>query len=366
MQELKICLLLSLIATSLAASFPAHASQCLSAEGKIGKCIPKSSCRTYDPDAPIRRADNCNFFTSSLVCCLDSEAKDLPILFPTSVDNRWSSNLLPVPGSGSCGISTSDKIFGGMETGIDEFPWLALLEYKRKDGTKFFGCGGVLINSKYVLTAAHCIRSDYTLNLVRLGEWDTSTTHDCDYDGCADPVQDISIRQIIIHPEYNKNGSNHHDIALLRLTRPAKLSYFVKPICLPISNELRGKTRDESTNFVVAGWGRTETNFKSNKKLKVDLKGFNQRECAQKYRQRYGSEINDSQLCAGGEEGKDSCTGDSGGPLVASHNDGRGRNFYYLAGLVSYGPSKCGTKGVPGVYTRVSKYIEWIEANIRE
>lgn len=37
-------------------------------------------------------------------------------------------------------------------------------------------------------------------------------------------------------------------------------------------------------------------------------------------------------------------------------------NYAYLAGLVSYGPAKCGSKGWPGIYTRVGAYISWIEA----
>lgn len=39
---------------------------------------------------------------------------------------------------------------------------------------------------------------------------------------------------------------------------------------------------------------------------------------------------------------------------------------YSLAGIVSYGPKNCGTKDIPGVYTRVSKYIDWIQSKIRE
>lgn len=41
-------------------------------------------------------------------------------------------------------------------------------------------------------------------------------------------------------------------------------------------------------------------------------------------------------------------------------------DYWYLAGIVSYGPAMCGSEGIPGVYTKVSSYLEWIVANIRK
>lgn len=68
--------------------------------------------------------------------------------------------------------------------------------------------------------------------------------------------------------------------------------------------------------------------------------------------------VRDNHLCAGGENGKDSCRGDSGGPLMAER-DAR----MYLAGVVSFG-YECGLSGWPGVYTRVNKFRDWIEGNL--
>lgn len=98
----------------------------------------------------------------------------------------------------------------------------------------------------------------------------------------------------------------------------------------------------------------------SNVKLQVWLPVISNEDCSKVYRE-LGQEIGDGQLCAGGAEGKDSCAGDSGGPIMStgiSSRDGRAR--YFLAGVVSYGPRQCGKKDWPGVYTRVSRYTDWI------
>lgn len=101
----------------------------------------------------------------------------------------------------------------------------------------------------------------------------------------------------------------------------------------------------------------------SDKKLKVAVNGTDPATCNRVYTPTRRV-ITDSQICAGGERGKDSCRGDSGGPLMGNYKNSRGQAYWYLAGLVSYGPSPCGQEGWPGVYTRVSKYINWINSKV--
>ena len=73
-------------------------------------------------------------------------------------------------------------------------------------------------------------------------------------------------------------------------------------------------------------------------------------------------------MCAGGENGKDSCVGDSGSALMREENakDILSKGVHKLIGVVSFGPRKCGTEGVPGVYTRVRSYLDWILDNVRQ
>lgn len=54
----------------------------------------------------------------------------------------------------ACGIrNDASRIVGGQTALENEFPWMARLSYFNR-----FYCGGMLINDRYVLTAAHCVK----------------------------------------------------------------------------------------------------------------------------------------------------------------------------------------------------------------
>ena len=79
---------------------------------------------------------------------------------------------------------------------------------------------------------------------------------------------------------------------------------------------------------------------------------------------RFGYNVSDGQLCAGNitSGGVDSCSGDSGGPLVCFAEG----SFvgYVLTGVVSFGPQSCGEPKFPGIYSRVTHYIDWISSKM--
>ena len=66
-------------------------------------------------------------------------------------------------------------------------------------------------------------------------------------------------------------------------------------------------------------------------------------------------QLSESEVCAGGEEGKDACDGDGGAPLVCQSKDNR----WNVVGLVTWGVD-CAQRGVPGVYANVYNMLSFI------
>ncbi|CAK1550567.1 unnamed protein product [Leptosia nina] len=282
---------------------------------------------------------------------------------PPNVSNHPNLRLLPE----NCGSIENDRIFGGNRTSLFEMPWMVLLSYQSGRGTKL-SCGGTLITERYVLTAAHCVSnlgSKLRLEGVILGDHDIRQNPDCErMDGeltCAPPARNVTIDAVIKHHGYNPQTLND-DIALLRLSEPADFSLDnMKAICLPTTSQLQDE-KLEGLLGVVAGWGATEDGLQSPVLLSVALPIITNRGCQSIYND--SPHIYDRQVCAGGVQDKDSCGGDSGGPLMYPGRTDAGVR-YVQRGIVSFGSKRCGIGGYPGVYTRISYYMDWILDNIR-
>ncbi|XP_017015614.3 spaetzle-processing enzyme-like [Drosophila takahashii] len=275
-----------------------------------------------------------------------------------------------LPNSTICGQSSGAlRIVGGKEAVLNEFPWMAMLLYRNGAKWRHF-CAGSLINNRYVLTAAHCViheslqRNGFVLQGVRLGEHNIRTNPDCqDTNGkrrCALPHLDIGVENSIVHNNYNVvDGKYYNDIALLRLQKPVRYTRAIQPICVLPGASL---TTHYFSNYPlqIAGWGVTGGSDPNYILSQAKIKGRNSYECSRRY-PILG--INTTvQLCAGGQDGSDTCTGDSGSPLMASMERGD-EEFVYLAGITSYGGSSpC---GAAAIYTRTEKFIEWIQLQIQ-
>ncbi|GIY11097.1 protein masquerade [Caerostris darwini] len=271
---------------------------------------------------------------SSKVCCF---------IDPNSV----SVGILPRPTkSSSCGTKGPNSDRDGLsEPG--EWAWHAAVLEKPQD---LYVCGGSLVDEHWIITAAHCVdeyRSPNTLK-VRLGEHDVSST--------AEPFkyEEFDVSRIVVYPTFN-NRTLMHDIALLRLTKPAKKRTNINIVCMPSE----GTTNNElilSPRCYVTGWGKTADSTDHSVILKeVNVPLWRNDDCERALKFHFGPsyKLPATSLCAGAE-GRDACDGDGGGPLVCERN-----GHWYQVGIVSFGIG-CGQPNTPGIYTRVESYSTWI------
>ncbi|KAM6167485.1 trypsin-4 [Erethizon dorsatum] len=226
-------------------------------------------------------------------------------------------------------IDDDDKIVGGYTCSAYSVPYQVSLN----SGYHF--CGGSLINSQWVVSAAHCYKSNIQ---VRLGEYNINVLEGNE--------QFINANKIIRHPNYNSNTLNN-DIMLIKLASPATLNSRVATVSLPSSCVSAG------TQCLISGWGNTLSSGVNNPDLLQCLNApvLSQSSCQSSY----PGEITSNMFCVGFlEGGKDSCQGDSGGPVVCNGQ---------LQGIVSWGYG-CALKNKPGVYTKVCNYVSWIQQTI--
>uniref|UniRef100_A0A3Q0R0P9 trypsin n=1 Tax=Amphilophus citrinellus TaxID=61819 RepID=A0A3Q0R0P9_AMPCI len=198
-----------------------------------------------------------------------------------------------------------DKIVGGYECTKNS------VAYQVSLNVGYHFCGGSLISSTWVVSAAHCYKSIQ----VRLGEHNIAVSEGTE--------QFISSSKVIRHQSYNSYNLDN-DIMLIKLS-------------------------NAGTYCLISGWGNTSStgSYYPDRLMCLNAPILSDTSC----RNSYPGEITANMFCAGYlEGGKDSCQGDSGGPVVCNGQ---------LQGIVSWGYG-CAQKNRPGVYTKVCNYNTWI------
>lgn len=221
--------------------------------------------------------------------------------------------------------TSAQAIVGGSASAQGSQPFMASLQ----DGSGFHFCGGSVIASTWVLTAAHCVPDGDASDLyVVTGRTDLSDTS---------TGQRIKVAQVFVHPAY---ANNAHDAALLRLSSATSSP------AIALSGTADDDLETPGAAVTVAGWGDTLPTmglFASNQLQQVDLKVVSDSECATA-----NSGLDAATGVCAAALLKDSCQGDSGGPLFAVK---AGRKVQ--VGVVSYGTS-CALPQFPGVYSEVN------------
>ncbi|KAL3886435.1 hypothetical protein ACJMK2_026427 [Sinanodonta woodiana] len=322
------------------------------AAGSIGDCSQyyHGTCQTFQsghcPAGSTYSYSHCGFME---YCCIppgQGTATTHPTQHPYTTHPTHTGTG---SSGGHCGISdvgkTATKIVGGTVATHGEYPWQVALMYNG-----FLVCGGTLIGDRWVATAAHCFEDAMTASYWTVGV------------GLQDRRQIYStniyhVTNIFVHESY-VHDTEHNDIALIRLSKPVDLSNrYTRAACLPPRN-----ANYESQVCTVSGWGATYYD-KDGKApttqvlYSVDLQVISNNLCLYYL----GNVIYDSNICAGATAsgGRDTCQGDSGGPMVCKMN-----GVWELAGIVSWGYG-CGDRYKPGVYTRVSSYLDWIHLKMQ-
>lgn len=236
------------------------------------------------------------------------------------------------------GPGSSDRIIGGREVAVGAYPFMASIQ----TGSRHF-CGGSLIDSQTVLTAAHCVNnmSDEAAQNLTVVIGRTSLS-----DSSQGVTRKLLQSGAITIPQQYGSAAGY-DAALLHLAEPVT---DITPVSLPS----RGNTSlyTPGATATVIGWGTTRPTWPPT--YPDRLRGVNVPiQSPQTCANAGGSDYNaDTDFCAG-RAGKDSCRGDSGGPIMRTVN---GR--LYQIGIVSWGIG-CAQEGNPGFYTSTASQAVW-------
>ncbi|XP_037774657.1 chymotrypsin BII-like [Penaeus monodon] len=240
---------------------------------------------------------------------------------------HWKSPkpLVDARGPAPNGVS---RIVGGTEATPHSWPHQVALFID-----DMYFCGGSLISSEWVLTAAHCMDGAGFVEVV-LGAHNIRENE-------ASQVS-MTSTDFFTHENWN-SWLLTNDIALIRLPNAVEFNDNISTVKLPSSDVAVG------TIVTPTGWGRPSDSAGgiSNVLRQVDVPVMSNNDCDSVY-----GIVGDGVVCIDSEGGKGTCNGDSGGPLNLN-----GMTY----GITSFGSSAGCEAGYPDAFTRVHYYLDWIE-----
>ncbi|KAG1682702.1 Limulus clotting factor C [Nymphon striatum] len=277
-------------------------------------------------------------------------------------NGRWSgsrTSCIPV-----CGVSSASRssfVANGNVSKVGEWPWqVAVSRWWVERSMFFIVCGGSLLNENWIMVAAHCVTHQKSTDVIRPTEFQIYFGKHYRNDSSDDEnVQIRFVSEIHVNPNYDPITFDS-DIALMKLNKPVELTSRVRPVCLPTFKSANDHLVEGKIG-VVTGWGALENDLYPEELQQAKVPVVPNSQCLEDYRSEgLPLTVTDVMFCAGYKEGKaDACSGDSGGPIVFQD---RSTHKWIQEGIVSWGsPNGCGNKNQYGGYTRVERFIEWIQ-----
>ncbi|OQV22554.1 putative Transmembrane protease serine 9 [Hypsibius exemplaris] len=274
-----------------------------------------------------------------------------------------------IPGSavlrGKKRLLASPRIIGGADTKAALICWQVYILADLPDGSGTLTCGGIIIGSRTILSAATCVL-DLDLAVIAasgftvvVGAVDSDSPTTADPTGCS---EQFTVQKVSIHPAF-LYATNDNDIVLLTLTRAIDLSG--KPCACTAC--LTTRTPATGERCIMSGYG-FETSDQTFIRNPIPLKWVNQTIQQQNSATTgtcvsyadAGQKTNVTNfICSSGAIGQDQCVGDGGGPLICYNPT---TASYYAAGIISIPTETCGTGG-KGQSVKVANYLPWIAAN---
>ncbi|XP_039965312.1 brachyurin [Bactrocera tryoni] len=220
---------------------------------------------------------------------------------------------------------------------IEKFPYQVMLIGKQLWRKRIL-CGGTLLDQRWILTAGHC-----TMGVTHFDIYLGALTIE---DGAETGRLVLRSNKFIVHEGFNPDTAAN-DIALVKLPIDVAFTARIQPATLPY---LRRNDALTGAKVVATGWGANNEMSNYNPMQYTELRVISNQECANEF-----DVVTSGVLCAKGLRDETVCSGDSGGPLVL-------KNTQTVVGITSFGPADGCETNIPGGFTRVTHYLNWIEA----
>jgi secreted trypsin-like serine protease len=289
---------------------------------------------------------------------------------------------------------TGEKIVGGTKAAEGAYPFqVGLLKVKReKDGSarplaQF--CGGSLLTERWVLTAAHCFVRGEKGKIASIDDVREIAAH-VGGNNLVGKADRILAKRIVIHPKYVP-GTSVNDIAMVELERPPSAEAVNVGQVTVITKDTEAEILPVNAELTIIGWGMTEAKKSSMDLLETKVTAVDRGACnrvlttarmkgsdidqalsdlaftmnispasrksLEQNLVQFGGTVTAQMICAAAPvDGHDTCPGDSGGPILRKYPNGK----MVQVGIVSFGIGECGVAAMPGVYTRLSLYTDWM------